>query len=206
MIKTFPKPPKDNEKRRKQVRFNERGDRACENGKDNNDHKIYAYMASMSSDDERKSVKYGDSSQLTNWILDSGATCHMTPEVSDFIPGSLEDTDKYIEVVDGHHVTAKQKSQVRIQMCNNNGKTFITTLYNILLAPDLCDRLFSIITLMNSGPTCLIRKGFCTVYFGADKINAVTLPHSAQRKHDFTEKIKNMSKKHKFQARKKIAL
>ena len=53
-------------------------------------------MTLMSSDDERKSLKYGDSLQLTNWILDSVATCHMTPEVSDFIPGSLEDTDKYI--------------------------------------------------------------------------------------------------------------
>ena len=29
-------------------------------------------MARMSSDDEHKSVKYGDSSQFTNWILDSG--------------------------------------------------------------------------------------------------------------------------------------
>ena len=60
----------------------------------------------------------------------------MTPEVSYFIPGTLEDTDKYIEVADGHHVTAKQKGQVRIQMCNDNGKTFIATLYNVLLAPD----------------------------------------------------------------------
>ena len=71
----------------------------------------------MSSDDERKSVKYGDSSQLTNCILDLGATCHMMPEVLDFIPGTLEDMDKYIEVTDGHHVTAKQKGQVQIQMC-----------------------------------------------------------------------------------------
>ena len=77
-------------------------------------------MARMSSDDKRKIVKYGDSLQLTNWILDSGATCHMTPEVSDFIPGSLEDTDKYIEVADGNHVTAKKKGQVRIQMCDDN--------------------------------------------------------------------------------------
>ena len=57
-------------------------------------------MARMSSNDEHSIEKYGDSSQLTNWILDSEATCHMTPEVSDFIPGSLEDTDKYIEVAD----------------------------------------------------------------------------------------------------------
>ena len=92
--------------------MNEKGNRACKNGEDNDDHNIYAYMARMSSDDERKSGKYGDSSQLTNCILDSGATCHMTPEVTDFIPGSLEDTDKFIEVADGHHVTLKQKESV----------------------------------------------------------------------------------------------
>ena len=121
-------------------------------------------MARMSRDDYCSIVEYGDSSQLTNWILDSGATCHMKPEVSDFIPGSLEDTDKFIEVADRHHVMEKQKGSVRIQMCNNNGKTFIETLYNVLLAPDLCERLFSIITLMNAGHTCLFNKGFerCT--------------------------------------------
>ena len=165
MIAKCPKPQKDNEKRRKKVCFNEKGNHACDNGKDDNDHKIYASMARMSSDDKRKSVKYGDSLQLTNCILDSGATCHMTPEVSDFIPGSLEDTDKFIEVADGHHVTEKQKGSVRIQMCDDNGKKFIAALYHVLLAPDLCDRLFSIITLMNAGHTCLFQKGFCTVYF-----------------------------------------
>ena len=146
MITKCPNPPKDNKKRRKQVRFIEKGNPTCNNGENDDDHKIYTSMARMSSDDKCKSVKYGDSLQLTNWILDSGATCHMTPEVTDFITGSLEDTDKYIEVANGHHVTAKQKGSVRIQVCNDNGKTFFTTLYNVLLAPDLCDILFSIIT------------------------------------------------------------
>ena len=63
----------------------------------------------MSSNDKCSSEKYGDSLQLTNWILDLGATCHMKLEVSYFIPGSLEDTDKYIEVADGNHVTAEKK-------------------------------------------------------------------------------------------------
>ena len=61
----------------------------------------------------------------------------MTPEVSDFVPVSLEDTDKNIEVADGHHVMAKQKGRVQIQMCDDNGNIFIATLYNVLLAPDL---------------------------------------------------------------------
>ena len=93
-----------------------------------------------------------------------------------------------------------------MQMCDDIGKIFIATLYNILLALDFCDRIFSIITLINSEHTCLFHKGFCTVYLGEDKRNAVILPHSAQRKHAFTGKIKNMSKKNKFPARKKTAL
>ena len=49
-----------------------------------------------------------------------------------------------------------------------------------------------------------ITKGFCTVCFGAEKKNAVILPHSAQRKYAFLGKIKDMSKKNKFPARKKL--
>ena len=123
-------------------------------------------MARMSGNDECPSGNFGDSSKLTNWILYSGATCHMTPEVLRLIPGSLEYTDKYIKVADGHHVTSKQKGKVQIKMCNNNGDPFIATLHNVLLTPDLCDRLFSIITLMNSGHTCFFPKGICMVYFG----------------------------------------
>ena len=89
-------------------------------------------------------------------------------------------------------------------MCNNNGKTFVATLYNVLLAPDLCNRLFSIITLINAGHTSIFHKGFCTVYFGAKEDNEVTLPHSALRKHAFSGK--NMEKSKKNPARKKIAL
>ena len=118
----------------------------------------------MSSNDERKSENYGDISQLTNWILDSGSMCHMTQEVSNFIPGSLEDTDKYIEVADRHRVMEKQKGQVRIEMCDDNRKTSIATSNKLVLAPDLCNRLFSIITLMNAKHTFIFHKGFarCT--------------------------------------------
>ena len=72
MIVKFPKPPKDNEKHRKQVRFNEKGNRSCDNGKNNDNQKIYESMAQMSSNYERLSENYGDSSQLTNCILYSG--------------------------------------------------------------------------------------------------------------------------------------
>ena len=83
-------------------------------------------------------------------------------------------------------------------------KDLFATLYNVLFAPDLSDRLFSVITLMNAGHTCLFHKEFFTVYFGAKEDNSLILPHSALRKHAFSGKGMESSKKNS--KRKKIAL
>ena len=53
----------------------------------------------------------------------------MTPEVVEFITGSLMETDKYIEVADGHFVTAKKTGEVQIKMCDSNGKLLYITYY-----------------------------------------------------------------------------
>ena len=85
----------------------------------------------------------------------------MTSEVSDFIPYLLEDTYKHTEVSDGHNVIETQKGQVQIKICDNNRDNFIATLHNVLLAPDLCDRLLSIMKLINSGHISLFHKVLC---------------------------------------------
>ena len=55
-------------------------DKTPDNSKHQNDsHKIYASMTHMTSNAEILRIYFGDSLQQTNWILDSGATCHMTP-------------------------------------------------------------------------------------------------------------------------------
>ena len=69
---------------------------------------MYTSVARMYSNVESPRRNDGDSSKPTNWNLYSSATCHMTPEISDFITGSLVETYKYIEVVDDHFVTSKQ--------------------------------------------------------------------------------------------------
>ena len=119
----------------------------------------------------------------------------MTLQVSDFIPGSLEDTDKHIAVENEHHVASNQKGQPQIKMCDDNRNPFIAVLYNVRLDPDLCGRLFSIITLINSGHNFLFHKGFSIVYFGDKEKNTVTLPHSVQQEHTFLGEIKSKSKK-----------
>ena len=65
-------------------------------------------MARIYSNTESPRRDFGDRLQMTNWILDSGATCHMTPDISDFVPLSLVETDKYNEVAYVHYITAKQ--------------------------------------------------------------------------------------------------
>ena len=83
-------------------------------------------------------------------------------------------------------------------MHDNNGKPFIATLCNVILALDLCGQLFSIITLMNSGHTCLFHKGFCTEFFSDTEQNKVTLPHRAQIKHAFLVKKQRETQNNKI--------
>ena len=48
--------------------------------------KMYASMVRMSDNGKFPNRNFGDSLKYTNWVLAPGATCHMTPQDSDFIP------------------------------------------------------------------------------------------------------------------------
>ena len=101
-------------------------------------------MACTSSNGDISRQAFGYSSHPNNWILDSGATCYMTPYISYFIPGSFVETKKKKEVSDTFcHSKIKRTSSNK--MSDDNGKSSISKLYNILVAPDLCDLIFSII-------------------------------------------------------------
>ena len=64
-------------------------------------------MLQIPSNIESPKRNYGDSSQLKNWILDLGLTCHMTPDISDFVQVSLVEMEKYLEVAAGNYTTSK---------------------------------------------------------------------------------------------------
>ena len=103
------------------------------------------------------------------------------------------ETDKYIEVSYGNFVTDKQTVQVQIKMCYYYGRPFTATVYNIILAPNLCDQLFSMIMLINLVHTWLFRKVFGTVFFSDNEQKSVTLTHRTQRKHALLVKMKGKS-------------
>ena len=147
-------------------------------------------MALMSTNAESPRRNYGDILQLTNYILDSGATCQMTPEILGFILGLLVETYKYVQVADGNLVTVKKTGELQIKIRYDYGKPFVATLYNLLLTPYLCDQMCSVITPINMVHTYLFHKGLCKVLLVVKKQNTVTLLHSAQRKHSFMVKTK----------------
>ena len=62
----------------------------------------------------------------------------MTSGISDFVPISLVETNKYIEFIDEHFVTVKQTGEVQINICDDNIKPFTAELYKVILAPELC--------------------------------------------------------------------
>ena len=66
-------PPKQNEERRNKVRFIEIGNceskKQFDNGKNDNDQKIYVFMARMSDNDKCPSSDFGDSSKFTNCLF-----------------------------------------------------------------------------------------------------------------------------------------
>ena len=62
-------------------------DKMSENSTDQSEsQKIYMSMERMYSNAEILIRYFGDSLQLTNWVLESSATCHMTPDILNLIP------------------------------------------------------------------------------------------------------------------------
>ena len=117
IISTWPKPHNYSKKRQKTFYFNERSN--CAPQKETNDsdtdnnQKIYESMVLMFGNDKSSSRYFGVCLQFTNWTLDSGATCHVKPQILNLIPGLLEDKDKYTQVTGGHYATAKQKDKFK---------------------------------------------------------------------------------------------
>ena len=140
---------------------------------------------------------------LYNWVLNSGATCHMTPFLDDFIPGTMETVDKFVEVADGHYVPGKQQGKVRIRMHDDVGRPFQIVLEEVLYILALAERLFLILMCTDKGHKCLFDNGYCTISFGSEGGNAVTLSQHHEHQRTLPTKIRDQKWK---PARSRISL
>jgi hypothetical protein len=75
---------------------------------------------------------------VTEWLIDSGATAHMTPSKEDF-NGTLTPFDSIVETANGGIIRITHIGTVRILMCDifRPDNTIVVKLHNVLVVPGL---------------------------------------------------------------------
>jgi len=135
--------------------------------------KAYAVSASVQ---DPSLEQLGKPCLLTNWLMDSGATSHMTPRLAD-----LEDVEEGlnlgIEVADGHIIHCTKSGKVRISMIDDNGIPLDAFLVDTLYVPGLNRRLFSITKFASLGHAASIQRNSIRLLFG-EQSAPVTITHN----------------------------
>ena len=108
-----------------------------------------------------------------NWIVDSGATCHMCNDKTLF--GQFEQLQKSQEVTlgDGHVLEATGKGIVSLDMRLPDGKTKRCVLRDVLYVPKLSYNLLSVTKASESGKVIKFDDTSCQILNKRDRLIAV---------------------------------
>jgi hypothetical protein len=106
----------------------------------------------------------GDPRNLQNYLLDSGATQHMTPRFED-LEEVVEDRHLGVEVADGHIIRCPATGKIRISMLDDNGNPLEVKLQDVMYVPGLSRRLFSITRFVRHGHHATFTKGTTILKF-----------------------------------------
>ena len=83
------------------------------------------------------------------WVIDSGASAHMTPFRRDC--KEIQQAHRKIFLADGSTVICKEMGKIDIPIIHNKREIGILRLDNILIVPNLDRRLFSVNSFLTSG-------------------------------------------------------
>ena len=83
------------------------------------------------------------------WIIDSGASAHMTPFQRDC--NNIQPTYKIIYLADGSSVPCKHMGNISLPISKNNKVIGYLILEDVLIVPNLDKRLFSVNTFLSKG-------------------------------------------------------
>ena len=117
---------------------------------------------------------------LSEWLIDSGCSNHMTPFEDDLItdPGSSK---SLVEVANGNIVKAPKKGTAFIRIVGvKTHKTFDILLEDVLYVPGLSRRLFSMTQWTNSGGSLSFRGTTCKIPYKRHKEPSNTIFHELE--------------------------
>ena len=100
---------------------------------------------------------------ISNWIVDSGATCHMCNDKSLFT--DIEDIEETQDITlgDGYAVNATAKGTVELNMYLTIGKSQKCRLHDVLYVPKLSYNLLSVAKVTSSGKSFKFADSNCSI-------------------------------------------
>ena len=107
-----------------------------------------------------------------SWIIDSGATCHMCNDESQFI--ELKQLEKIQEVTlgDGRSLDGTAEGTVKLETLLPDGNTKNCTVENVLFVPKLSYSLLSVSKASNAGKTNVFDRSGCKILNEQKKVIA----------------------------------
>lgn len=88
--------------------------------------------------------------KVDGWILDSGATCHISCRKDNFV--SLNDNHREkVSVANGNEVMSSGRGNVKIDFVNDDGTSTKVTMCDVLFVPDIGGNLISVKRLTEKG-------------------------------------------------------
>ena len=108
-----------------------------------------------------------------NWIVDSGATCHMCNNGNMFAKFKSFDRAQEVTLGDGHVLEATGEGIVQVKMKLPDGKAQRCNLRNVLLVPKLAYNLLSVSKAAEAGKTTKFDKNGCQILNEDMKVIAV---------------------------------
>ena len=126
------------------------------------------------------------------WVVDSGATTHMTWDKGVFVTYAAMEDMPNVRLGDGRHVKAEGQGSVRLRVKDDKDAERVNHLSSVLFVPDLSYNLFSVRDITDKGNrmlfddiTCsVITKDDIVIASGHKRGNLYVLDGTADRKPD----------------------
>lgn len=149
----------------------------CKQGQPKKKTKMGAFKVKISADDNSSEgegtglmVQHAlcaDSKIHNQWILDSGATCHMSNSESFFVnlraPNNSLNNSLTTTLGDGHTFPVMGCGDVVLEMQLSHGKTSKCTLHDMLFIPDLAYNLLSVSSAAKRGKVTIFSESKCEI-------------------------------------------
>jgi hypothetical protein len=111
-------------------------------------------------------------------LLDSGASSHFTPDLTDLIDPQPIDPPIYIRVADGAYLQGTMQGMVKLHFTSDQGIQTILRLLQVVYVPNLQTRLFSIESFVRNGRYSVLYSALeCRLQFRDDVTLSIALPH-----------------------------